>query len=798
MARGTGSQDGALRVVRVAERAFPRRVRALLEGLLARTAFFDTALSLLFDEIEQHLFKQADRAHTNEQQARMFESIRAIKRGKADIMPRFLVHLETRLAQLDEIASQRTPSPGARASSPTKLELVDSSELEVSLAMQDIASKSEIRHTQALHMLGHRLGVMAGRPALDAEDMPLAPFALVEAMRYAIEAVDIGVNDRILVFQAFDRVVMGQVGTFYEACNQYLADQRVLANLQPRVQRHVPAKPADPHAKPEPKTSEATAAAPDDAAAAKAKPEAPGDERNGAPSARPESPRDTAPASAPTLDPAPSPPPSGTADLAAQRDAVLFSTLRQLLAERRRSLGVAHAAPAASYLATRDDLHSVLDTLQKRPAGSIGDPRGKAPGHLKHDLLNQLRAHSPQGRAPVLAEEDSDTIDLVGMLFDYIAQSLGTQGAAAQSLMSRLQVPVLRTALGDKTFFTNREHPARVLLNSVAEAGTLWMGDDDGDRGFADKMTSLVDRVTNEFDGDVSLIENLVGDLGRHVAQLTRRAEMAERRHIDAAKGREKLDLARERANSAITRLLSRSGKVPPMVRAVLEQAWTDVLALTLLRQGEESQAYRRRLAVADQLLKLGEGDAASRVDAALRDEVRNGLVQVGLHAEEVDGVVGKLFDTGGATGEKKTSHTELAFTLKSKPRLGVDGAAQEHAEPAEKAVAAPLTNDEQRMLQRIRSLPFGTWFEFVTNQQGTTVRRKLAWFSTVTGRCLFVNQRGARAEERSMDQLARDLVRGQVKLYNAEGESMIDRAWKAIMGTLQQFAGHPGNAMPA
>ncbi|WP_440225395.1 DUF1631 domain-containing protein [Dokdonella sp. MW10] len=770
-------------------------MRALLEGLLARTAFFDTALSLLFDEIEQHLFKQADRAHTNEQQARMFESIRAIKRGKADIMPRFLVHLETRLAQLDEIASLRDSTPTTRASSPTKLELVDSSDLEVSLAMQDIASKSEIRHTQALHMLGHRLGVMAGRPAFDAEDMPLAPFALVEAMRYAIEAVDIGVNDRILVFQAFDRVVMGQVGTFYEACNQYLSDQRVLANLQPRVQRHVPQKAADPQAKAEQKASEAKASpSPDDDAAT---PQAAAQAGTGTANPRADSPRD-ATASPAAHDPAPSPPPPGSADLAAQRDAVLFSTLRQLLAERRRSLGVTNTAPAASYLATRDDLRSVLDTLQKRPAGSIGDPRGRAPGHLKHDLLNQLRAHSPQGRAPVLAEEDSDTIDLVGMLFDYIAQSLGTQGAAAQSLMSRLQVPVLRTALGDKTFFTNREHPARVLLNSVAEAGTLWMGDDDGDRGFADKMTSLVDRVTNEFDGDVSLIENLVGDLGRHVAQLTRRAEMAERRHIDAAKGREKLDLARERANGAITRLLSRSGKVPPMVRAVLEQAWTDVLALTLLRQGEESQAYRRRLAVADQLLKLGEGDAASRVDAALRDEVRNGLVQVGLHAEEVDGVVGKLFDPGGTAGEKKTSHTELAFTLKSKPRLGVDGATHEPAEPAEKVAPAPLTAEEQRMLQRIRSLPFGTWFEFVTNQQGATVRRKLAWFSTVTGRCLFVNQRGARAEERSMDQLARDLVRGQVKLYNAEGESMIDRAWKAIMGTLQQFAGHPGNAMPA
>ena len=82
-------------------------------------------------------------------------------------------------------------------------------------------------------------------------------------------------------------------------------------------------------------------------------------------------------------------------------------------------------------------------------------------------------------------------------------------------------------------------------------------------------------------------------------------------------------------------------------------------------------------------------------------------------------------------------------------------------------------------------------------NQQGDTVRRKLSWFSTLTGRCLFVNQRGARTEERSMQQLARDLVRKQVRIVSEERESLIDRAWHAIVGTLRNFAGKPPAAQP-
>jgi hypothetical protein len=57
----------------------PARVRSLLEGLLERSANqFEHAISRTLDELEQELFKLAERARSNEQQHARFEALREI------------------------------------------------------------------------------------------------------------------------------------------------------------------------------------------------------------------------------------------------------------------------------------------------------------------------------------------------------------------------------------------------------------------------------------------------------------------------------------------------------------------------------------------------------------------------------------------------------------------------------------------------------------------------------------------------------------------------------------------------
>ncbi|MEP6940362.1 MAG: DUF1631 family protein, partial [Rudaea sp.] len=107
------------------------------------------------------------------------------------------------------------------------------------------------------------------------------------------------------------------------------------------------------------------------------------------------------------------------------------------------------------------------------------------------------------------------------------------------------------------------------------------------------------------------------------------------------------------------------------------------------------------------------------------------------------------------------------------------------------------LNAAEQHMLKELTELPFGSWFEFVINQQGDRVNKKLAWYSKLTGHCMFVNQRGARVAETTLEELARDMVRNQVFLQQPNQESFVDRAWGAIMSSLKRIGSIAGAFAP-
>jgi hypothetical protein len=366
--------------------------------------------------------------------------------------------------------------------------------------------------------------------------------------------------------------------------------------------------------------------------------------------------------------------------------------------------------------------------------------------------------------------------------------------------MTKLQVPLLRVALRDKSFFTRRMHPARQLLNTIAETGNYWLAEHDGaaDRGLVDKMQLVVDRILAEFDGNPALIEDTLGELSQHMNTLARKAEVAERRHVDAARGREKLSLAREQARVAITTRIAHA-RPSKLVRTLLEQAWTDVLALTLLRHGEASEMYANRLAVADKLLATsGSRSGEAKVPASLREEIATALDQVGYHHDDVQTIVKRLFEPEDAHGDDPSSSTEIAIKLKSKPHLGDDAAVTPTAAAGPARREFPADSAEARMLERLQSMPFGAWFELVINQQGERARRKLAWYSKVTGHALFVNQRGVRTEEKTLHQLAHDVVHGHAFIVEPEAESLVDRAWKAIMASLRQMIGREPAQKPA
>src|SRR4029079_16679569 len=80
---------------------------------------------------------------------------------------------------------------------------------------------------------------------------------------------------------------------------------------------------------------------------------------------------------------------------------------------------------------------------------------------------NQIRAHRDELRQASTGALDHMVIDVVASLFDQILSDPKVPPQMARQI-ARLQMPVLRVALGDATFFSSRRHPVRRFVNRIA------------------------------------------------------------------------------------------------------------------------------------------------------------------------------------------------------------------------------------------------------------------------------------------------------------------------------------------
>ena len=816
----------------LASRALPDRVRVLLGGILEYSSDeIERTLVAMLNEFEQQLFKYAEQARSNMVQIRWLEAQRLVKRTRPDLVPRFLIALEAELACIKD-------PPGAKAAvadfrnSRGELSLVENMDMDEATVLAEIASRAEVRNSLPLYLLGQRFGVVAGKPAFDAENLPIGPQALCRMIRQSCDCLELSGEHRLLLFRTFERHLMPLYGTFIESINTYLSRNGVLPNLH-----YVPVRPrsASPQAispdkRPKAAADGAARGAPGGAGGAggaggpggtgggtgggQGGPGGAGGGQGGGRGAGAGSAGGSGGAGGggPSGMPGgamggmggmPGSQASGPVGQEGNASDDAFQQMRHLLAGRRQLLGkLVGGRPAtvgATAPVTTEQVQDVLGKLQQKAGTTVmvnGKPAQRTITHLKQDLLAQLRQSTPDGKPPALAEEDGDAIDLVGMLFDHIMKDV-RPNSPASALLAKLQVPLLRVAIQDKAFFTRQQHPARQMLNTIAETGAYWLSEEDADQQLVGKMQSVVDRTVRDFDGDLGLFNNLLEDLSGHLQTVTRKAEVAEKRHVEAARGKEKLAMARERAASVVENLLKKQN-LPRFTHTLLSQAWTDVMALTSLRQGEDSEAWKQHLEIAERLISVAKNPAGANSltseDAqGLRSEIQSSLTQVGYHAEEASAIAQRLVDPqAGVDDDSSASRTELTMRLKARARLGED------LQQAKKSKKPTLTAEEQMRVAQIRQLPFGTWFEFKLNQQGEKVRRRMSWFSPVTGQVLFVNHRGQKVGDFTLDGLAKAMIQGQVKLVEEEKGTLIDRAWNTVMSALRSFAGQAPAEAPA
>jgi hypothetical protein len=857
----------------------PRRVHEALAEINAALA--DDLRDLVthaLKEFDQTLFRNAEQARNNTEQARCFESIRLVRQHESTITDRVLARAESDLAGApwtSGLSAGEETSPLAAG-----LSLLDEQVLDEELALQEMASRATIRFSEQLLLLGQRFAVLVASPTLEAEQLPIGPDAVASALGEAAALAHLPLDHRLEFFRIVERQLLARLGLIYGKVNTIFVARRILPNLG-LAPRRAPGAPAPGPDKVPAASSKAPAAPdkPDPAPPVAADPQAwagptapastalAGRFPGPTPDARPMSafvqPVPASPQSGSLGSPAPSPgavptalrpypsddaasAPAGPApemlaalaqDLARfpglaglmrpvvgfpelplgptpsdpAEELKLVDTLLGLLEQRRLALG--QQIPAASGPGiTEQTVQQALSTLQ-RQRHAVRHAAAPARGGiqaLREDLLNQLRAFVPAGQTPQLGAAEQNAIELLEMLFAELSEQ-HRDAQPVRELLSRLEVPLLRVALRDRSFFSSPAHPARRLLNVISASGRFWVDEHGEDTLLFTRLRAMVDRITRDYDEDLTVFDDLLEDLNGFLGTLARKSEVSEKRHVETARGRERLELARRSAKTAIANLIE-GRETAAVVRTLLEQTWTDVLSLTILKHGNDPVELERALSIANRLVDALDPRKPPLDETArtrLEEDLRAGLQQVGYHEDDARLIAERLFDADRAGRDgQPVSLTEIAIKLKSRTRLGGDtepkptdgdrstatpgsapaGDVTDAATPPPPA-PAPLSESEAAIRRHLEQTRFGTWFEFVL-PGGRRSRRKLAWFSPVSGRCLFVNARGARAEEMTLDDLARRIGAGDVAVVAAEKEGDVDRAWRRIADSLRRMVG--------
>ncbi|MCJ8169879.1 DUF1631 domain-containing protein [Atopomonas sediminilitoris] len=785
--------------------------RQLLAGsrqLLVST--LSERISELFGQVDQTLFEAADQAESNQVQTLFFDSMREIRSRRGEIERHYLRLIAQKFS--DFLEGKIPPPREMENLEADSLSLVQNEEYEESLIITNMVRQVNGRCVQQLFTLEQRLAVINNGRKPSEEANPYGARNIAQAFREALSEHTFNPRIKQMLYVLFEQTVMSCLDELYSTLNKRLIEAGILPNLKysarrtPNAAAPSPQAPA-PHNAEQPAPADALNSAPNGQAQTVA-PAANG--TTGMP-AGPAGLNGTAaqgqaPAGTPGMAPGATAE-SATLQAAAQAAAQslqLLSNLTSLIQTQRqqapqapiygqtRSIS-AYSPSDAQESFSLGELFGALDRMQQENARELPQniltPQKVAP--LKESLHQDLQKHSAKPGKVKVSDDEADVIDLVGMLFDFILDDNNLPDTF-KTLLSHLHTPYLKIALHDKALFSDPQHPARSLLNNLAQAGVLY-GDSDDNQPLQSKIQWMVEKVIHEFNGDLDLLAKLSGELDDFLTSQSRQAELVERRAVEAARGREKLLQARQDAEAQILQLLD-SKEPPLLIRNFLELTWVDVLVFIQLRQGVASTDWKNALQVASELVRGGTPLEAVELasfkskQAQLLEQVRQGLEQVGGYQE--DGIRRLLTDLSTCFHAIQAKAPQIADKIKHELPPSHLGSllGDDLPVPPSQHKGKPLSPEAQAHLRELENIEFGTWFEIVHNNRRQPL--KLSWFSPTTRKYMFVDQAGHRSLVMSIEDLAQALSTDQASIIEPERKPLVDRALGTIYKVLKRLTG--------
>lgn len=240
-----------------------------------------------------------------------------------------------------------------------------------------------------------------------------------------------------------------------------------------------------------------------------------------------------------------------------------------------------------------------LDGLAALASGAAKLDANGVPVAGTTNVLHELKS---SGVGAAMGQVDAMTLDVVAMLFDQLFDDphipLGAKG-----LIGRMQIPVLKVAIADKSFFQKKDHPARVLLDTLGEIAIRLPADFNTGSTLFGHLEMIIQGLVSEYKDDVEIFnivrEQLIALMASEDRRIEEEAQAAAQRVIQE----EALSVAKSVAQAEMSTRLQAAPSTPGPVIEFLIEHWLQLMMLIHVRRGPESEPWKRAIEVMEQLV---------------------------------------------------------------------------------------------------------------------------------------------------------------------------------------------------
>ena len=388
---------------------------------------------------------------------------------------------------------------------------------------------------------------------------------------------------------------------------------------------------------------------------------------------------------------------------------------------------------------------------------------------IKQAVLAEIAKTSGGAVTKRINQIAEKTIDFIELIFDAIIDDDDISDTI-KALLLRLQIPIIKASMSDQEFFIYDDHPARVLLDSIADAG---VGVTDHTDDTYKQLDRIVTNILSEFELSTETFQTALDNLNDYI----REKEESTREKEEEAQQQ----LLRKHARATVLKSLraTTTGRtLPEAVHPLILKRWPTLMFNHYLSNGKENNEWvnivltLRHIVESVQPITSAEHLAKILADKdSLFDQTEKYLNISSNSKKDVQNVMQTYRDT-------VQQHIDDANFTEEEVTVAEETIKTE--EPVEEPIIEEETGEQATIPSNI--MP-GMWFQVFMGDDQPARRCKLSVIIVEDANLMFVNHKGELVIEKSFDEFNQEVANNQTKMIM--GHSAFDNAFKSVINRL-------------